>query len=399
MSLPIRQVKVVGSYITALQFRDQIETILEWGSRRQSRVVCVANVHMLMEAYWNPVFARILENADMVTPDGMPLVWMIRQVGIPQDRVAGMDMLLSLCNLAPLYNVSVFFLGSKPEVLEKMQTKVLNEFPHLKVAGFKSLPFRPLTQAEDDALIKEINNSGAGLIFVSLGCPKQEKFIHQHRGKIRAVMIGIGAVFPVYAGFHNRAPEWVRESGLEWFYRLVQEPNRLFGRYAKTIPPFMLLATKQLLTEYHWLDRVKKQYSEIPSNVLIEAPRGLIYRPVGRVLQRAGLLSPDQVQMVLQTQRAGKNLRFGDILTSQGLLKPETIEFFTEQLPELAIHREQHPLGYYLKSAALLNEHQIQIILEKQHKTGLRFGEMAISKGWVKPETVDLFLEFMEPEM
>lgn len=137
MSLPIRQVKVVGSYITALQFRDQIETILEWGSRRQSRVVCVANVHMLMEAYWNPVFARILENADMVTPDGMPLVWMIRQVGIPQDRVAGMDMLLSLCNLAPLYNVSVFFLGSKPEVLEKMQTKVLNEFPHLKAADFK----------------------------------------------------------------------------------------------------------------------------------------------------------------------------------------------------------------------------------------------------------------------
>ncbi|MEI2422526.1 WecB/TagA/CpsF family glycosyltransferase, partial [Arthrospira platensis SPKY2] len=129
-------------------------------------------------------------------------------------------------------------------MLEKMQTKMSHEFPRLKVAGFKSLPFRPLTPAEDEALIQEIHNSGAGLVFVSLGCPKQEKFIHQHRGKIRAVMIGIGAVFPVYAGFQTRAPEWVRESGLEWFYRLVQEPNRLFGRYAKTIPPFMLLATK-----------------------------------------------------------------------------------------------------------------------------------------------------------
>lgn len=399
MSLPTRQVKVVKSYITALKFSEQIETILEWASRRQSRIVCVANVHMLMEAYWNPTFARILENADMVTPDGMPLVWMIRQVGIPQDRVAGMDILISLCNLSPLYDVSVFFLGSKSEVLKNIQKKLVHEFPNLKVAGFKSLPFRPLTDVEDKALIQEINNSGAGLVFVSLGCPKQEKFIQQHRGKIRAVMIGIGAVFPIYAGFHSRAPAWVRESGLEWFYRLVQEPNRLFSRYAKTIPPFMLLATKQLLTEYNLLDRMKKETSIISSDVLIEAPRGLIYRPVGRVLQRAGLLSPEQVQMVLQTQRSQKKLRFGEILTEQGLLKPETIDFFIDKLPELAVNKEKHPLGYYLKSAALLDEKQINIILTNQGKTGMKFGEMAISEGWVKQETVDLFLEFMEPDI
>jgi N-acetylglucosaminyldiphosphoundecaprenol N-acetyl-beta-D-mannosaminyltransferase len=154
MSLPTRQVKVIRSYVTALQFSDQIQTMLWWASRRQSRAVYVANVHMLMEAYWNPTFARILENADLVTPDGMPLVWMIRQMGIPQDRVAGMDILLGLCQIAPKYDVSVFFLGSKPEILDNIKKRLVREFPLLKVAGLKSLPFRPLTPEEDDEVIR-----------------------------------------------------------------------------------------------------------------------------------------------------------------------------------------------------------------------------------------------------
>ena len=259
--------KVINSSITALRYDDQIQTMLRWACDRESRTICVANVHMLMEAYWNPEFANVLNNADLVTSDGMPLVWMMRLMGVSnQDRVAGMDIFLDLCRLATLNNVSVFFLGSHTAVLKRMKIRLEQEFPDLQIAGMEPLPFRPLTQAEDEALIERIEKSGAGLTFVALGCPKQEYWIAQHRGKIQTVMIGVGAVFPVYAGIQDRAPRWVRELGFEWFYRLIQEPRRLWGRYAKTIPPFIWLAFKQLLTQSK-SSSTNSRYFPIPPSV------------------------------------------------------------------------------------------------------------------------------------
>ncbi|QIR37811.1 WecB/TagA/CpsF family glycosyltransferase [Tolypothrix sp. PCC 7910] len=241
--------KVLDFPITALTFENQIQTIMKWAIAHESRTVCVANVHMLMEGHWNPEFANVLKNADVVTPDGMPLVWMMRRMGArSQDRVAGMDILQGLCQLAQAQNVSVYFLGSQTEILARMRKRLDQEFPNLKIAAMEPLPFRPLTEAEDADLIKKINKSGAGLVFVSLGCPKQENWMAQHKGKIQAVMIGVGGVFPVYAGIHKRAPRMVRELGFEWLYRWIQEPRRLWSRYMTTIPPFMWLATKQLLS-------------------------------------------------------------------------------------------------------------------------------------------------------
>jgi N-acetylglucosaminyldiphosphoundecaprenol N-acetyl-beta-D-mannosaminyltransferase len=241
--------KVLDVPITALRFDEQIRTIINWASNSESKVVCVANVHMLMEAHWNPDFAKILRYADLVTPDGMPLVWMMRKMGVSyQDRVAGMDIFVALCQLGIAENISIFCLGSQPEILTKMRKRLEKEFPALEIAAMEPLPFRPLTEVEDEALIKKINASGAGIVFVSLGCPKQEKWIAQHRGKIKAVMIGVGGVFPVYAGIHKRAPQMVRDLGLEWLYRWLQEPRRLWSRYYKTIPPFIWLATKQLIS-------------------------------------------------------------------------------------------------------------------------------------------------------
>ncbi|WP_193195741.1 WecB/TagA/CpsF family glycosyltransferase [Nostoc sp. MG11] len=241
--------KVLDFPITALRFDDQIQTILKWASTRESKTVCVANVHMLMEAHYNPEFASVLRNADLVTPDGMPLVWMMRKMGARyQDRVAGMDIFLALCQLAQTQNLSVFFVGSQTEILSKMRKRLEKEFPQLKIAAMEPLPFRPMTEIEDEALIKKINYSGASVVLVSLGCPKQENWMAQHKGKIQAVMLGLGGVFPVYAGIHKRAPRMIRDLGLEWLYRWIQEPRRLWGRYATTIPPFMWLATKQLLS-------------------------------------------------------------------------------------------------------------------------------------------------------
>lgn len=246
---PPRQ-SVIGSPVTALPFKAQLDLMMRWASERTSKVVCVANVHMLMEAHSKPGFANVLAEADLVTPDGMPLVWLMKLLGIAhQDRVAGMDILMGLFQQAPSKNVSIFFLGSEKPILDGINTRLKREFPDVRIAGMEPLPFRPLTAEEDDAIVKLINRSGAGLVLVSLGCPKQELWMHQHRGRIKAVMIGVGGAFPVYAGIHKWAPLWMRKLGLEWLFRLAQEPRRLWKRYAQTIPPFMVLALKQLMQE------------------------------------------------------------------------------------------------------------------------------------------------------
>lgn len=246
---------VIGSPITALSFDAQIELMLDWASDRLSKVVCVANVHMLMEAKAHSEFASVLSNADLVTPDGMPLVWIMNLTSARcQDRVAGMDILMALCQQASTKEVSVFFLGSEPAILDRIRSRLQQEFPDLQIAGMEPLPFRPLTPEEDEIMIQKINQSGAGIVLVSLGCPKQEFWMNQHKGKVQAVMIGLGGVFPVYAGIHKWAPLWIRRLGLEWLYRLIQEPRRLWRRYFATIPPFIYLATKQILaTRLHTL--------------------------------------------------------------------------------------------------------------------------------------------------
>lgn len=248
MQLP--KVDVIGTSVTALPFEEQIDIMLDWAMQGLSKVVCVANVHMLMESRWNANLRDVLERADLITPDGMPLVWMMRSLGIKaQDRVAGMDIFISICKKSSKQNIPVYLLGSTQEVLEKMRDKLKIDFPEINLVGLESPPFRPLTEIEDTELVKRVNDSGAGFIFVSLGCPKQECWMAAHQSKIKSVMIGVGGVFPVYAGVKKYAPKWIRESGLEWLYRLTQEPRRLWKRYWKTIPPFIWLAFIQLSSQ------------------------------------------------------------------------------------------------------------------------------------------------------
>ncbi|MEB3294286.1 MAG: WecB/TagA/CpsF family glycosyltransferase [Synechococcales bacterium] len=245
--IPVQE--VIGLPVTALTFNQQISLIVKWGRSRLSKVVCVANVHMLVEACEDAHLASVLNNADLVTPDGMPLVWMLRLLlGKFQDRVAGQDILVGVCQEAQQENLPVFFVGSDSETLWRMRDRLQREFPNLRIAGMEPLPFGnlPLPQAEELAVIDQIHASEAGIVFVSLGCPKQEKWMASKQDQIQAVMVGVGGVFPVYAGIHRRAPKLIRELGLEWLYRLVQEPKRLWGRYRKTIPPFLWRASKQL---------------------------------------------------------------------------------------------------------------------------------------------------------
>jgi N-acetylglucosaminyldiphosphoundecaprenol N-acetyl-beta-D-mannosaminyltransferase len=239
---------ILGSPVTALPFETQVSEITNWAKKRENHYVCVANVHMLVEAHWHADFAKVLEQADLVTPDGMPLVWVLRLMGMKrQNRVAGLDLFLALCAKAEQNGIPIYFVGSQATILERIRVRLMQEFPKLKIAGLAPLPFRPLTVQEREKLLDDIEDSKAGLVFVSLGCPKQEKWMHQNRDRVSAVMLGLGGVFPIYAGLQRRAPRLVREWGLEWLYRLVQEPGRLWKRYLVTNLVFLGLILRQLL--------------------------------------------------------------------------------------------------------------------------------------------------------
>jgi N-acetylglucosaminyldiphosphoundecaprenol N-acetyl-beta-D-mannosaminyltransferase len=176
---------------------------------------------------------------------------MLRRLGFPdQQRINGPDLMWKYCEVAAGRDESIFLYGGMPETLEILQSCLKQVFPNLTVAGAYSPPFRALTAEEDDAIVQKINASGAGTVWVSLGCPKQEIWMMQHRGRVNAVMIGVGAAFDYHAGTIIRAPFWMQQSGLEWLHRLWSEPGRLWKRYLVTNTLYIVKATWQLINKH-----------------------------------------------------------------------------------------------------------------------------------------------------
>ncbi|PKK36154.1 glycosyltransferase [Siphonobacter sp. SORGH_AS_0500] len=242
--------QLISIKISSGPYQSFIDKLVYMACNQIPAYCCVANVHMLVEAYNNEAFASIVNNADLVTPDGMPLTWGLKLVhGIQQDRVAGMDLLPDLLAEASKLQLPVYFYGGTQAMLDQTDAYIRKVYPSLHVAGMYSPPFRPLTAEEDQQIVDKINASGARMIFVALGCPKQEKWMASMKGRIQATMIGIGGALPVMVGMQKRAPEWMQKASLEWLYRLVQEPKRLFKRYAVTNTTYLWLLTKELFTK------------------------------------------------------------------------------------------------------------------------------------------------------
>lgn len=211
-------------------------------------MVCICNVHSVVRAWQETEFGRVVNEADMATPDGAPVAWMLRRLGhAGQQRINGPDLMWRYCEQAQLRGEPIFFYGGTEETLARMRVMLLAAFPGLKIVGAISPPFRALTPDEDATIVDQINASGAGVVFVSLGCPKQELWMAAHRGRVHAVMIGVGAAFDFHAGTTRRAPRWMQNSGLEWLHRLLSEPRRLGKRYFVTNSLFIFAAAKQLL--------------------------------------------------------------------------------------------------------------------------------------------------------
>jgi N-acetylglucosaminyldiphosphoundecaprenol N-acetyl-beta-D-mannosaminyltransferase len=240
--------KLFGLKINSGRFEEFANQIITLSSPGQSAIVCVANVHMFMEAQKDKELSNIINQADLVTPDGLPLCWALKLInGLDQERVAGMDLLPVLLEKAIINKIPVYFYGGTEEMINLAKIQFAEKYPELKVAGYYSPPFRELTKIEKEEIAAKINLSGAGLVFVILGCPKQEKWMVNMKGKIHAVMIGIGGAFPVLLGIQKRAPIWVQKSGLEWLFRLCQEPIRLVRRYMTTNTRFIIMLTKEYL--------------------------------------------------------------------------------------------------------------------------------------------------------
>ena len=233
---------VLGIDIDLTSNKAATKAIQGWAQSDESRIVFFANVHMIMEAYDSPEFQEMVNAADLVTPDGMPLVWILHRMGLTnQERVSGYSLTLRVLEAAAASGIPVAFLGSSSSNLANLCVNIKERFPGLRIAYAYSPPFRALSEAADNAIISEIEESGARILFVGLGCPKQERWIFTHRKQIKAVMLGVGAVFEILGGSRSRAPKWMRRNGIEWIYRFWQEPKRLWKRYFFLNPRFIAL--------------------------------------------------------------------------------------------------------------------------------------------------------------
>ena len=223
-----------------------LDRIFRLASQNQSSYTCVANVHMCMEAHLDNSFAAVVNDADLVTPDGMPLAKAVKLLyGHKQDRVSGMDIFPDLLKKAEKEQLGVFFYGGTEKMLDKTQKFVKKNYAKIRNHQYYSPPFRTLTEEEEKDIIVKINKSKAHLVFVILGCPKQEKWMAAMKGKINATMIGLGGALPVMIGMQKRAPKWMQNMSLEWLYRFFQEPKRLFKRYLITNSLFIWLLFKE----------------------------------------------------------------------------------------------------------------------------------------------------------
>lgn len=229
----------IGSYVT---FIDQIFYLAE---NKSSSYVCFANVHMTIEAYEHNDFNTALNGADLVAPDGQPISLFLRYLKkVNQERVCGLDIFPDLLKEAAARGKSIYLYGTTDSVLNKISKKAKKEFPSLNICGLYSPPFRALSPMEKSGIVDQINNAKPDLIFVALGCPKQETWMAQHKGEIHGCMIGLGHAFNIYAGTAKRCPLWMQRRSLEWAYRLFSEPRRLWKRYLYTNTYFLILTLK-----------------------------------------------------------------------------------------------------------------------------------------------------------
>jgi N-acetylglucosaminyldiphosphoundecaprenol N-acetyl-beta-D-mannosaminyltransferase len=245
----IERVNILGVGVSAISMATALASIEFWIGSRRRHYVCITGVHGVMESQRDPELRRIHNAAGMVTPDGMPLVWLLWANGHHDaGRVYGPDLMVAVLGRSMERGLRHFFYGSSEATLERLQARLQARFPGLHIAGSYSPPFRPLTATEDAAVVEMINGAHPDVVWVGLSTPKQEHWMAGHRDLIEApVLIGVGAAFDFHAGVVRQAPRFMQRSGVEWLFRLAMEPRRLWRRYLRNNPAFVLRISGQKL--------------------------------------------------------------------------------------------------------------------------------------------------------
>ena len=278
--------RILGVNIAITNMQDTVKLIVEQIDELQGNFICLSNVHTTVMSQKDEEYRNIQNSAFLALPDGSPLSLVQRLRGYRMaEQVAGPDLMAELWKATENTEISHYFYGSTPETIEALEKNLKKEYPGIKIAGMEAPPFRPLTEAEDAEAVARINQSGAAIVWVGLGAPKQEKWMYEHRGKVNALMLGVGAGFDFHAGTVKRAPAWMRKHYLEWLYRLIQDPKRLWKRYVQTNGKFLLISVKDAFVWKKYVDEGRKNlliyahyyYPDVASTgqILTELAEGL----------------------------------------------------------------------------------------------------------------------------
>lgn len=243
---------VLGIGISAVSMDQAVERIADWVANRGRAVVAVAAVHSVVDAQDDPVVKTAMNRADLCVPDGMPLVWLLRRAGYHHvTRVFGPDLMLAVCERLAVRGARMFYYGGGEGVADELAREMERRFPGLKTAGTWTPPFRRLTSVEEDNVARKIDEAAPDILWVGLSSPKQEAWMAKFRPRLSVpVMLGVGAAFDYNTGRIARAPRWMQRCALEWLYRLIQEPRRLWRRYARNNPLFVWLLIKESAINY-----------------------------------------------------------------------------------------------------------------------------------------------------
>ena len=244
-----RRVNILGVGVSAINMAQALNVIEGWIAQRQAHYVCVTGVHGIVESQGNNSLQRVHNAAGLVTPDGMPLVWLARLHGLEHvERVYGPDLMLALCHRSISKGYRHFLYGGAEGVPDRLANRLKRRYPGLRIVGSYSPPFRSLTDEEDEQIVQAINEANPDVVWIGLSTPKQERWMAEHIGRLTApVLVGVGAAFDFHSGLKRQAPRWMQRSGLEWLFRLANEPRRLWRRYLVNNPLFTLLVLQQAL--------------------------------------------------------------------------------------------------------------------------------------------------------
>ena len=278
--------RILGVNIAVTNMREVVNLIVNNVTDLQGKFICLSNVHTTVMSEKDEEYRSIQNSAFLALPDGSPLALVQRLRGYRgAEQVAGPDLMPEIWKATEHTELSHYFYGSTQETIEALHKNLIRKYPELKIAGMEAPPFRPLTDEEDRETIERINASGADFVWVGLGAPKQEKWMYDHRERIHALMLGVGAGFDFHAGTVKRAPSWMREHYLEWLYRLIQDPKRLWKRYVQTNGKFLLLSVKDAFVWKKYKDADRKNlliyahyyYPDVASTgqILTELAEGL----------------------------------------------------------------------------------------------------------------------------